>query len=166
LGAKHIVENLIYGSKEKHFTVAVSPKTENNSTETNNDPDYIEKSFIDYFHDELHEPIQLIPEKIQHENRQLMIHDEIELDYIKSFLLSIPNFLKIMFNYCQINEDYIEKNLDYEHLRWELLITFYYLIYLDTSTGGLQNLPTKDHILSVIDGRLQSKYILRKSIDK
>ncbi|CAF3411667.1 unnamed protein product [Rotaria socialis] len=156
LKAKQTVENLIYGSKEKRFTVAISSKNQNNSTEINKDPDYIEKSFIDYFHDELQEPIQLIAENIKHENRRLMILDEIELDYIKSFLLPIPNFLKTMFNYCQINEDYIETNLNYEHLRWELLIIFYYLIYLDTSGGGLQNLPNKDHILSVIDAKLQS----------
>ena len=100
---------------------------------------------------------QLISENITNKNCKFMICDEIELDYIKNFLLPIPNFIKTMLNYCQIDEDYIEKHLDYENLRWELLITFYYLIYSDINTGGLQNLPKKESILSVIDQRLQGK---------
>ncbi|CAF1418614.1 unnamed protein product [Rotaria sordida] len=152
---KQIVEKLIYGCEAKHFMMTVSNTNQNNTTTMNNNSDYIEKSFIDYFHDELCKPIQLIPEKITNDNRKLIIRDDTELDYIKNFILPIPDFLTTMLNYCQIDANYIEKHLDYDHLRWELLITFYYLIYSDTSSGGLQNLPNKDRILSVIDDKLQ-----------
>jgi len=136
----------------------IALSTNNSNTSINdNSPDYIEESFIDYFHDELSQPIQLKPEKVINENRKLMIHKEIELEYIKSLLLPLPDFIRTMLNHCQIDEDYIEKHLDYETLRYELLITFYYLIYSDTNSGGLLNLPKKENILSVIDGRLQSE---------
>ncbi|CAF2121226.1 unnamed protein product [Rotaria magnacalcarata] len=153
---KTIIENLVYGCDVKHLPATFS--TNNSSTLTNNNlPDYIEKSFIDYFHDELSEPIQLTQENIIKENRKWMIHEEIELDYIKGLLLPLPDFIRTMLNLCQIDEDYIEKHLDYDTLRYELLITFYYLIYSDTNSGGLLNLPKKENILSVIDGRLQSE---------
>ncbi|CAF3676645.1 unnamed protein product [Rotaria sp. Silwood1] len=153
---KTIVENLVYGCDAKHLPTTFS--TNNSNTLINNNlPDYIEKSFIDYFHDELSQPFQLTPEKIIKENRKRMIREEIELDYIKSLLLQLPDFIRTMLNPCQIDEDYIEKHLDYDTLRYELLITFYYLIYSDTNSGGLLNLPKKENILSVIDGRLQSE---------
>jgi hypothetical protein len=152
---KQIVQNLVYGREAKHLPVAISANN-SNTTINNNDPDHIEKSFVDYFHDELCQPIQLIPEKVINENRKLMIREEIELDHIKSFLLPLPDFIKTILNHCQIDEDYIEKHLDHQTLRWELLITFYYLIYSDTNIGGLLNLPKKENILSIIDERLQS----------
>ena len=153
---KKIVENLVYGRDAKQLPIAIATNNSNVSI-SNNDPDHIEKSFIDYFHDELSQPIQIIPENITDENRKLMIREEIELDYIKSLLLRLPDFIRTMLNHCQIDEDYIEKHLDYETLRYELLVTFYYLIYSDTNTGGFLNFPRKENILSVIDERLQGE---------
>ncbi|CAF3859967.1 unnamed protein product [Rotaria sp. Silwood1] len=157
LQVKQIVEKLVYGREAKRFSMTITTSNQNNMTENTNDPDHIEKSFIDYFHDELCQPIQLIQEKIKNENRKLIIRDETEIDYIKSFLLPIPDFIKIMLNYCEIDEDYIEKHLDYDHLRWELLITFYYLIYSDTTSTASQNLSSKERILSTIHDKLQVK---------
>jgi hypothetical protein len=153
---KKIVENLVYGRDATPLPIAISTNN-SNTLINNNSPDYIEESFIDYFHDELSQPIQLIPEKIINENRKLMIREEIELDYIKSLLLPLPDFIRTILNHCQIDDNYIEKHLDYETLRYELLITFYYLIYSDTNTGGFLNFPKKENILSVIDERLQSE---------
>ena len=153
---KKIVENLVYGCDATELPIAVSTTNSNTSVDNSN-PDHIEGSFIDYFHDELSQPIQLIPEKVINENRKLMIRDEVELNYIKSLLLPIRDFVRTMLNHCHINEDYIEKHLNYETLRYELLITFYYLIYADASTGGFLNFPKKENLLSVIDERLQSK---------
>jgi hypothetical protein len=149
---KAIVENLVYGCKAKDLSTTYS-----NTLINNNLPDYIEQSFIDYFHDELSQPIQLTSKKIIKENPKRMIREEIELDYIKSLLLPLPDFIRTILKPCQIDEDYIEKHLDYDTLRYELLITFYYLIYSDTNSGGILNLPKKENILSVIDGRLQSE---------
>ncbi|CAF3984380.1 unnamed protein product [Rotaria sp. Silwood1] len=156
LETKQIVENLLYGCDAKTRTMAISVTNQNNTTTINNDPDYIEKSFIDFFHDELCKPIELIPQKNKNENNKFIIRDEIELDYIKSLLLPIPDFIKTILNYSQIDDDYIEKHLDYNNLRWELLITFYYLIYSDTNIRELQNLPNKENILSTIDERLHT----------
>ncbi|CAF1040699.1 unnamed protein product [Adineta steineri] len=155
---KTIVEILVYGSNAKQLPTTSS--TDNSNTLTNNNlPDYIERSFINYFHDELSQPIQLTPEKITKETPKLMVHKEIELNYIKSLLLPLPDFIRTMLNYCKIDEDYIEKHLDYDTLRYELLITFYYLIYSDTNSGGLLNLSKKEEILYIIDGRLQSEKV-------
>ncbi|CAF1084048.1 unnamed protein product [Adineta steineri] len=157
LETKQIVENLVYGCEAKHQTMTVSTNNRDNITTINSDPDYIEKSYIDYYHDELCEPIQLLKEKINNENQRLIVSDAIEVDYIKSLLLPIPDFINNLLNYCpKIDKDYIDKHLDYAHLRWELLVTFYYLIYSDTNSGALQNLPKEENILSVIDQRLQS----------
>ncbi|CAF1635758.1 unnamed protein product, partial [Adineta ricciae] len=153
LETKQIVENLVYGCDTKYLTMTVS--TSNQSNIMALVPDDIERSFIDYFYDELRKPIQLISENIKNGNRTLIIQHKIEMDYIKSFLLPKPDFMKTMLNYCNIDENYIEKCLDYDCLRWELLITFYYLIYSDINISRLQNLPTKETILSVIDGQLQ-----------
>ncbi|CAF1216812.1 unnamed protein product, partial [Didymodactylos carnosus] len=155
--AKQAVEKLIYGCEVKHETMTVSAQNQSNTGEMNkNDPDHIEKSFIAYYHDELTRPIELIPEKMAtNENSRPLIREECELEYIKSFLLPTPDFIKTVLNYCGIDEDYIEKHLDYNHLRWELLITLHYLINFDTNSGGLQNLPSEEKILKVIDERLE-----------
>ncbi|CAF4341939.1 unnamed protein product, partial [Didymodactylos carnosus] len=157
--AKQVVEKLIYGCEVKHETMTVSVQNQSNTEEMNkNDPDYIEKSFIAYYHDELTRPIELIPEKTAtNENRRRLIREECELEYIKSLLLPTPDFIKTVLNYCGIDEYYIEKHLDYNHLRWELLITLHYLINFDTNSGGLQNLPSEEKILKVIDERLEGK---------
>lgn len=153
---KTMVENLVYGCNAKDIPAASSASSSN--ILTNNElPDFIEQSFIDYFHDESSQPIQLTPKNVIKQNRTRAIRKEVELDYIKSLLLPLPDGIRTMLHSCQIDEDYIEKYLDYDNLRYEFLITFYYLIYADTNSGALLNLPKKETILSVIDGRLQSE---------
>ncbi|CAF1103948.1 unnamed protein product, partial [Didymodactylos carnosus] len=165
--AKQVVEKLIYGCEVKHETMTVSVQNQSNTEEMNkNDPDYIEKSFIAYYHDELTRPIELIPEKTAtNENRRRLIREECELEYIKSLLLPTPDFIKTVLNYCGIDEYYIEKHLDYNHLRWELLITLHYLINFDTNSGGLQNLPSEEKILKVIDERLEGAKVRTVNYD-
>jgi hypothetical protein len=153
---KTILENLLYGYSTQDLPTTTSTNSSNILTD-NNIPDFIEKSFINYFHDELSQPIQLTPGTTIKQNRTRMIREEVEVDYIKSLLLPLPDFIRTMLNHCQIDEDYIEKHFDYDTLRFELLITFYYLIYSATNTGEVLNLPKKENILSVIDGRLQGE---------
>ena len=145
---KKILENLVYGRDTKPSPVVPI---------NDNTPDYIEQSFINAFNDELSQPIQLIPENLNNENYKRIISKEIDLDYIKSLLAPLPQFIRTILKHCQIDEDYIEKHLDYQTLRYEFLVTFYYFIYLDTNIGGTFNLPSKDNILSIIHIRLQSE---------
>ena len=95
------------------------------------DPDYVEKSFIDYFHDEMCKPIELISETTTGDDRKL-INVEPEIDYLKNLLqsldLSVPLVIKNMLKYCEIEENYIENHLDYDELRRELLMILYFLI--------------------------------------
>ena len=152
-----IVEDLLYGSNTLPLPTTASNTNDANASIGDNLPDSIEQSFIDYFYDEQSQPLRLTPEKKIEKKPTRVVRQEIELDYVKSLLLPVPDFIRTMLNVCQIDEDYIERHLDYGTLRHELLITFYYLIYSDANSGGLLNLPSKENILSVIDGRLQRK---------
>ncbi|UJR12761.1 hypothetical protein I4U23_016935 [Adineta vaga] len=154
---KTIVENLVYGCNAKHSPTTTSSTNNSNTSINNNLPDFIEESFINYFHDRSSPPILLTSEMITKLNCTRVIHEEVEMNYIKILLLPLPDFIRTMLNLCQIDEDYIEKHLDYNTLRYELLITFYYMIYSDTNSGKLLNLPKKENILSIIDSRLQSE---------
>ena len=154
---KKILENLVYGRDTKPSPVVPI---------NDNTPDYIEQSFINAFNDELSQPIQLIPENLNNENYKRMILNEIDLDYIKSLLAPLPQFIRTILKHSQIDEDYIDKHLDYQTLRYEFLVTFYYFIYLDTNIGGIFNLPSKDNILSIIHIRLQSELSNQRNLLK
>lgn len=125
----------------------------NDSDVKQHDPDYVEKSFIDYFHDEMCKPIELIPETTTGQDRKL-ISLVTEIDYIKSLIqtydLTVPIVIKNMLKYCEIDENYVENNIDYEDLRKELLLILFYSKTVPTNV-------TKSNIYSTIDETFQGK---------
>ncbi|CAF1290456.1 unnamed protein product [Didymodactylos carnosus] len=115
-----IIKRLLYGSENKTMTIVTNENVDYNQ----DDPDYVEKSFIQYFHDEMNKPIQLISEVFTGQNRKLIA--ETDIDYIKSLLssksLSVPIEIKNMLKYCNMDENYVEDNIDYDDMRKELLM--------------------------------------------
>jgi hypothetical protein len=146
-----IIERLLYGDESQRVKTVASNKSAVGIDVNQQDPDYVEKSFIDYFHDEMCQPIELIPETTTGDDRKL-ISVEPEIDYLKELLqsldLSVPLVIKNMLKYCEIEENYIENHLDYDELRKELLM----ILFFDRTVPPN---VTKSNILTTIDDNLQ-----------
>ncbi|CAF4194371.1 unnamed protein product [Rotaria sp. Silwood2] len=151
----NIIERLLYGDESQRVKTVANNNDTVGIDINQQDPDYVEQSFIQYFHDEMCKPIELIPETTTGEDRKLIIR-EADVEYIKSILqsidselsLNVPIVIKNMLKYCNINENYIENNIDYDDLRKELLM----ILHID------QTVPanvTKSNILSILDERFQ-----------
>lgn len=148
-----IIDRLVYGDESRRVKTVAS---QNNSTSVDVeqlDPDFVEKSFIDYFHDEMNRPIELISETTTGEDRKLVCV-ETEVDYVKELIqlldLKVPLVAKNMLKYAQIDENYLEKNLDYDALRKELLMILFF-------EKGVPTTITHSNILTTIDSKLQGK---------
>jgi len=152
----NIIERLLYGDESQRVKTVASNNDSIGFDINQQDPDYVEKSFIQYFHDEMCKPLELIPETTTGEDRKL-INTETEIDYIKSILqsfhLTVPMVIKNMLKYCEIDENYIENNLDYDDLRKELLMILYFDHTVPTNV-------TKSNVFSTVDEKIQGKVFL------
>ncbi|RMZ93930.1 von Willebrand factor type A domain containing, partial [Brachionus plicatilis] len=151
----NMIETLLYGDEnERAKTVAV--KSGSSFMQSEHDPDFVEKTFIDFFHDEMNKPIELIPETVTGEDRK-QIKKEANAEFIRQLLkdlnLSVPMLIKDMLKYAEINEFYVENHLDYDDLRKELLIILFY-------DRSVPKIVTKANILSSIDEKLQGMLII------
>ena len=103
-----IIDRLLYGDESQRIKTVASNADTLGIDINEEDPDYVEKSFIDYFHDEMCTPLELIPETKSGEDRKL-ISVEAEVEYLKEFLKSIdtklsfavPMVIKNMLKYCK-----------------------------------------------------------------
>ncbi|CAF1268374.1 unnamed protein product [Adineta steineri] len=149
-----IIDRLLYGDESQRVKTVAS-NTNTTGIDINQDPDYVEQSFIKYFHDEMCKPIELIPETTTGEDRKL-ITTEPEIEYIKTILqsidnqlsLGVPTVIKNMLKYCELDENYIENHLDYDELRKELLMILYFDPCVPVNI-------TKSNVLNMIDEKLQ-----------
>ncbi|CAF1362928.1 unnamed protein product [Adineta steineri] len=149
-----IIDRLLYGDESQRVKTVAS-NTNTTGVDINQDPDYVEQSFIKYFHDEMCKPIELIPETTTGEDRKL-ITIEPETEYIKTILqsidnqlsLGVPTVIKNMLKYCELDENYIENHLDYDELRKELLMILYFDPCVPVNI-------TKSNVLNMIDEKLQ-----------
>jgi hypothetical protein len=152
----NIIERLLYGDESQRVKTVASNNDSIGFDINQHDPDYVEKSFIKYFHDEMCKPIELIPETTTGKDRKL-INMETEVEYIKNILqlfnLAVPMVIKNMLKYCEMDENYIENNLDYDDLRKELLM----ILYFDHTVPAN---VVKSNVLSTIDEKLQGKIFL------
>lgn len=150
-----IIKRLLYGDESQIIKTVASNKDKAPIDISQVDPDFVEKSFIDYFNDETCQPIELIPETKTGEDRKL-IQREPDVEYLKSFLqsidpqlsLAVPLEIKNILKYCQLNENYLESNLDYDDLRKELLLILFYEKEVPEQT-------TKSTIMTLIDDSIQ-----------
>ncbi|CAF1158181.1 unnamed protein product [Rotaria magnacalcarata] len=150
-----IIKRLLYGDENQIIKTVASNKDKELIDISQADPDYVEKSFIDYFHDETSQPIELIPETKTGEDRKL-IQQEVDVEYLKSFLqsidpqlsLAVPLEIKNLLKYCQLDENYLESNLDYDDLRKELLLILFY-------EKEVPERATKSTIMTLIDDSIQ-----------
>ncbi|UJR20468.1 hypothetical protein I4U23_023597 [Adineta vaga] len=150
-----IIDRLLYGDESRRERTVASNTNSIVINVHEQDPDYVEESFIKYFHDEMCTPLELISETKTGEDRKL-INPDAENDYIQNFLQSIDNSLhlcvplviKNMLKYAQIDENYIENNLDYEELRRELLMILFFDRIIPSNV-------TKSNIMNFIDDNLQ-----------
>jgi hypothetical protein len=158
-----IIDRLVYGDESQRVKTVASNTNSIGIDINQQDPDFVEKSFIDYFHDEMCKPIELIPETTTGEDRKL-ISIQTEIDYIKSILqsidndanLAVPVVIKNMLKYCDLDENYIENNLDYDDLRRELLLIIYFDKMVPTNI-------TKSNILTTIDENIQGNFFSKNT---
>jgi hypothetical protein len=139
-----IIKRVMYGDGLSTVSTLVNSLTINLD-----DPDYVEKSFIDYFYDEMKKPIQLVPEKGTVVTRSAII--EPDEPYIHNTFLKdnpVPSSFKYLLVYAGINENLVETLLNYDSLRKEILLILKY-----------ENIPPShiDHsnILKIIDEEIQ-----------
>lgn len=150
-----IIKRLLYGDESQIIKTVASNKDTAPIDISKADPDFVEKSFIDFFHDEQCQPIELIPETKTGEDRKLLQRDP-DVEYLKSFLqsidpqlsLAVPQEIKNILKYCQLEENYIESNLDYDDLRKELLL----ILFFDKD---VPERATKTTIMTLADDSIQ-----------
>ena len=150
-----IIETLVYGDESELLkTVATKPDS-SISSNSEHSPDYVEKTFIDYFHDEMSQPIELIPETVTGDDRKL-IKKEANSEYLNSILkdlnLSVPEAIKNMLKYVEIDENHVENNLDYEDLRRELLMILNFGRVVPPNV-------TRTNILTTVDEKIQGMHL-------
>ena len=153
-----MIRRLLYGDETQVVKTVASNKDQLGLNLKEEDPDYVEKTFIDYFHDEKNQPTELVSETTSGEDRKLVIN-EAEVDFIRSILKSIdpqqtfplPKEIRVMLEYSQLEENSAEKHLDYDELRAELLM----ILGFDSVVPNNIN---KSNILAVMDARLQGKF--------
>ena len=152
------IKRLVYGDESQQVKTVASKKETAGLDPRENDPDYVEKSFINYFHDETNKPIELIAETTTGEDRMLILNEP-EVDFIRSILasidndggtLAVPMVIKNLLKYAPIDENYIEDRLDYDELRKELLMILSYDQLVPSNVN-------KSHILNIVDTRLQGR---------
>ena len=145
---------LLYGDESEQLKTVATKSDTSIFNDSEHDPDYVEKTFIDYFHDEMSKPIELITETITGKDRKL-IKKEANSEYLKSILkdlnLSVPMVIKNMLKYAEIDENYVENNLNYEDLRRELLMILNFDRVVPPNV-------TKSNILSTIDEKHQGMH--------
>ena len=150
----NIIEILLYGDESEQLKTVATKSDTSIFNDSEHDPDYVEKTFIDYFHDEMSKPIELITETITGKDRKL-IKKEANSEYLKSILkdlnLSVPMVIKNMLKYAEIDENYVENNLNYEDLRRELLMILNFDRVVPPNV-------TKSNILSTIDEKHQGMH--------
>ena len=157
-----IIERLLYGDESEKVKTIASNKDTVGLHINEQDPDYVEKSFIEYFHDEMCQPIDLVSVTTTGEDRK-QISTETDVDCIRDIIRlidgkhdsAVPMVVKIMLKYCNIEEDYIENNLDYDDLRKELLMALYFDHTVPTNV-------TKSSALDMIDQRVQGNVFLKR----
>ncbi|UJR19527.1 hypothetical protein I4U23_022657 [Adineta vaga] len=150
-----IIKRLLYGDENQIIKTVASNKDKASMDINQLDPDFVEKSYIDYFHDETCQPIELIPETKTGEDRKL-IQQEPDVEYLKSFLqvidpelnIAVPLEIKNILKYCQLDENYVENNLDYNDLRKELLLILFY-------EKVVPEQASKSTIMTLIDDSIQ-----------
>ncbi|CAF1618039.1 unnamed protein product, partial [Adineta ricciae] len=146
-----IIDRLLYGDESRREKRVANNADTMSININEQDPDYVEESFIKYFHDEMCTPLELIPETSSGEDRKLISPDA-ENDYMKNFLqthhLDVPAVIKNMLKYAHMDENYIENNLDYDELRKELLM----ILRFDAL---VPNNVTKSNVLTFVDEKLQ-----------
>jgi hypothetical protein len=150
-----IIKRLLYGDESQIIKTVASNKDKAPIDISQIDPDFVEKSFIDFFHDEQSQPIELIPETKTGEDRKLL-QREADVEYLKYFLqsidpqlsLAVPPEIKNILKYCRMDENYVESNLDYDDLRKELLL----ILFFDKD---VPERATKATIMTLVDDSIQ-----------
>jgi hypothetical protein len=150
----NIINILVYGLEVK--TVSATINTTTLSDET--DPDYIEQNYIKYYHDETCKPINIIPEMYVGGVRRDI--GDTDKKYICSILVdihdqsiekSVPECIHKILAYLEIKPTFLQDNFDYDMLRRELLLMFF---YIDTPPPTH---VTTENIITVIDESIQGK---------
>jgi len=135
-----VVDRLMYGLEN----TTVSTTVDKTFSYDGNDPDYVEKSFVEYFDDEMNKPIQLIPEIFVGKTRRAII--DTEVTYIKSIIPAVPDFIKGMLKYANLNLD-LENELNYDDIRKELLL----ILFFDSVPPHVN----KSNVCEIIDEKIQ-----------
>jgi uncharacterized protein with von Willebrand factor type A (vWA) domain len=114
-----IIKELLYGTKQEVIAIRSG-----RPMEKDDDPDYVEKSFIDYFHDETKMPLQLIGEQSTVTKRKQV--KDTEEESLNSFDLSVPKFLSNFIKYIGLNDDWFKRKVDINRIRTNILMGLQY----------------------------------------
>lgn len=114
------------------------------------DPDIVEQTFIDFFHDQMNEPYHLIPESSTQVDRKQIV--ETDVNYLKS-LFDLENdetFIEIQHFYSQIGFEFNEDNIDFDKLRKEIIMQLYW-------KNNIPRHVNYSNLLLIMDENIQGK---------
>jgi hypothetical protein len=141
------IKRLLYGTAEQ--TVAIVDKTTQVvPQDLSVGPDFLEKTYADYFDDEMCEPIPLFDNTtiVKEKTDRKGIIDT-DVPYIKSLLAPVPKIITDMLKYAGMDENYIDTHINYNVVRQELLM----MLYFDTIPAHI----TIDTVYDFVDNALQ-----------
>eukprot|EP01133_Synstelium_polycarpum_P013857 gene13857-16341_t len=138
-----LIKYLLYGRAD---TAVISTASQAHDRSKQDDPDYVENSYIEFFHDELKKPIPLVPETVSKARRPLVETDEA---YIKSsnLIVPVPAFINDMLAYSGVSTPLDTAKLNYDLLRREILFALKYAV--------VPNQVDEKNILQVLDLEIQ-----------
>lgn len=136
---------LLYGTKQTVIAVR-----QGKMMEKDDDPDYVERSYIDYFNDEMNTPIQLIQEKSSLSARKQISSYEPEM--VEGIDLSVPEFLTKFIKYVGLKEDWLTGKIDNERIRLNVMVG----LTSNVGFGGVKSHSVKKHLDESIQGPVKN----------
>lgn len=137
------IKELLYGNKDTVVSVC-----HGKIMEDSDDPDYVEQSYVDFFHDQQKTPILIIPEESNLSTcRQIC---EVDTDVVKKYQCELPEIIKDIFKMIGAkSSDCFDWN--YEKLRKSIIIGLSY-------TNKIPPHVDFHNVLTVVDELIQGEF--------
>lgn len=132
-----MVNKLMYGNGETKITV------KEESVQKIDDLNYVENSYVEFFHDEQKTPVPIVEEKSSLATRKAITFDD---SYVKSLIEPVPDFIKKVLEWFNVSYK-LEDNIDIDIIRKELIATLHYNV--------IPSKLTMSNILTIVDNELQ-----------
>ncbi|GAM22359.1 hypothetical protein SAMD00019534_055340 [Acytostelium subglobosum LB1] len=140
---QELIKFLLYGRENTAIQVAAADV----NTANQDDADYVEKSYIEYYNDELRKPIPLIQETVTKARRSIVDADAAHIK--ANYMVPVPAIITEMLEYAGVDPQSLVSLLNPEQLRREILFALRYV--------AVPSSVTEQNILTSLDTEIQGR---------